>query len=72
MIFLLYFIFQCSSLLSKDGSKDEFVDYIKEEYEEIRNDYFATQREKKYLSLSECRKNKLKIDWEKFSPGKIS
>lgn len=58
----------CSSLLAKDTQRDDFLEYIHEEYEEIRADYFQSLKEKKYLSLAECRRNKLKINWNEYEP----
>ena len=70
---LLYALFssQCSSLLSVEvqGQKEEFLDYIKEEYEEIREDYFENLKEKKYLTLSESREKKFNIDWSNYKPS---
>lgn len=52
----------CSSLLSKEnGQREEFLDYVREEYEEIRADYYDTLKEKKYVSLTEARRNQLKV-----------
>jgi 5-methyltetrahydrofolate--homocysteine methyltransferase len=48
--------------------RDEFLEFIQEEYEEIRADYFENLKEKKYLSLNESREKKLKIDWTNFKP----
>ncbi len=51
------------------GQKEEFLDYIKEEYEEIREDYFENLKEKKYLTLQESREKKFKIDWSNYKPS---
>ncbi len=60
----------CSSLLSTEvkGQKEEFLEFVKEEYEEIRADYFENLKEKKYLSLAEARAKKYQIDWAAFQP----
>ncbi len=62
---------KCSALLSKDIRRDDFLEYTREEYDEIRQDYFDGLKDKKYLSLAEARKRKLKIDWASYEPGKI-
>jgi len=60
----------CSSLLSTEvlGQKEEFLDFVKEDYEDIRADYFENLKEKKYLSLADARAKKYQIDWTKFEP----
>lgn len=44
------------------------MEFIQEEYEEIRTDYYEGQKEKKYISLADCRRNKLKINWDQYEP----
>ena len=44
--------------------KAQFVTSIQEEYEKVRTNYAKKKGFKKYLSLAEARKNKLKIDWQ--------
>jgi 5-methyltetrahydrofolate--homocysteine methyltransferase len=51
-----------SSLLSKD-LKADFVANVKAEYTKFREDYANRQGDKAYLSISDARKNKYKIDW---------
>lgn len=52
----------CSSLLSKEkGQREEFLDFVQEEYDEIRSDYYDSIKEKKYVSLTEARQNQLKV-----------
>jgi len=62
------FLFKCSSLLTKDTQREEFLEYINEDYEDIRQDYYEGIKDKKYVSLSDARKNKLKIDWSDYEP----
>ncbi|MFV0289488.1 MAG: methionine synthase [Mangrovibacterium sp.] len=52
-----------ASLLANDA---EFVEKLKVEYAEIRQQHGA-KKEKKYLSLEEARTNKFKCDWNKIS-----
>ena len=56
-------------MLAKNTQTDEFLEYVVEEYEEIRQDYFENLKDKKYLTLSEARKRKLRIDWNNYNPG---
>jgi len=55
-----------SSLLSKD-QKDGFFKNIKSEYLKAREDHASRREDKEYLSYTEARANKLKIDWSNFS-----
>ena len=55
-------------MLGNDAQKEEFIEFINEDYEEIRADYFENLKDKKFLSLAECRKRKFNIDWEAFTP----
>ncbi|MCL4151142.1 UNVERIFIED_CONTAM: hypothetical protein GTU68_031732 [Idotea baltica] len=52
-----------SKLLSKD-KKTTYTNSVKEEYEIIRNRQNSNRNFKKYLSLADANKNKLKIDWK--------
>ena len=49
----------CKKLLGEN--KHEYIKSIKEEYEEVRNNY--NKYEKKMISLEEAREKRLKIDW---------
>lgn len=52
-----------SSLLSPQ-MHNSFIKEIRDEYKILRSDYSGIKKKIKYISLSEARKNKLKIDWE--------
>lgn len=52
-----------NKLLSKTDH-DAYVVDIEQQYENLRQKHFASVNEKKYVSLSEARKNKTKIDWQ--------
>jgi 5-methyltetrahydrofolate--homocysteine methyltransferase len=52
-----------SNLLGKD-TKDKYVQQIDEEYETLRDKYLGKQKKKNFVTLTEARENKLKIDWE--------
>jgi len=61
-----------NQLLSKN--KAAFVNNLNDEYEKLREDYKNSKFKKAYISLSEARSNKFKIDWQKASiikPSKI-
>jgi len=53
-----------SSLLSDDG-KAVFVKKIEDEYSGIRETYAKKKSAKDFISLTDARKNKYKIDWSK-------
>eukprot|EP00933_Yihiella_yeosuensis_P015819 TRINITY_DN13673_c0_g3_i1.p1 TRINITY_DN13673_c0_g3~~TRINITY_DN13673_c0_g3_i1.p1 ORF type:complete len:853 (+),score=268.64 TRINITY_DN13673_c0_g3_i1:250-2559(+) len=55
-----------SSLLS--GEKDNYLSDIKEEYTEIRDEYYATLIDKKWLTLEKAQKKKPTLDWSKIPP----
>jgi 5-methyltetrahydrofolate--homocysteine methyltransferase len=53
-----------SALVSKEeGTKENLVSQIREEYEKLRIDHAARQGAKNYIPLSEARQNKVVIDW---------
>jgi 5-methyltetrahydrofolate--homocysteine methyltransferase len=55
-----------SSLLGKE--KRSYLDDIKEEYDEIRTEYYATLIDKKWKTIEEARKKKPTIDFSKLPP----
>jgi len=55
-----------SSCLSED--KAGYLQDIKEEYQEIREEYYATLVDKKWNSLDKIKKMKPKLDWSKLPP----
>ncbi|XP_075261799.1 methionine synthase-like [Convolutriloba macropyga] len=57
----------CSNLLS-DKQREDFVEDIVEEYEEIRDEFYETLRDRKYLSISTARSKKPQIDWAEVPP----
>lgn len=57
----------CSALLDNQ-QKEEFLIDLNEEYEDIRKDYYDTLMDRKYLSLNEARRKKLRIDWTAYEP----
>ena len=58
-----------SSLLQAE-TKETYVKSIREEYDKLREGYLNRSRDKNYLSIEDARKNKLQLDWDKFTPVK--
>jgi 5-methyltetrahydrofolate--homocysteine methyltransferase len=56
-----------SSLLS--GDKEEFVTDIMEEYDEMREDYYAGLEDRYFLTFEQAKENKLKIDFDTTPPA---
>jgi len=52
----------CSSLLD-EKARDNYLEDILEEYEEVREDHYENLREKKYFPLEKCRTLQTKINW---------
>ncbi|KAK2501751.1 hypothetical protein MC885_001713 [Smutsia gigantea] len=52
----------CSQLLD-ENLKDDYFEEIVEEYEGIRQDHYESLKERRYLTLSQARKNGFRIDW---------
>ncbi|KAM4041514.1 methionine synthase [Anomaloglossus baeobatrachus] len=52
----------CSQLLD-ENAKEEFVEEIAEEYEDIRQDHYDSLKERRYLSLQQAREKGFHIDW---------
>jgi len=61
-----------ASELINPKTRSDFQAKMKLEYNTMRKDHENRQQEKNYISLSEARKNKVKIDWDKFEPSKPS
>ena len=61
-----------TKLLSDD--RDNFVKDIRSKYEEVRDKFLKRKVEKNFISISEARKNKYVIEWEKediYKPNSI-
>ncbi|CAM1297354.1 MTR (predicted) [Pycnogonum litorale] len=52
----------CSSLLNEVNSVEYTLD-IEEEYEDIREEYFESLSERKFLAIDKARERKLQINW---------
>ena len=56
------------------GDRDKFVEDISSKYEEVRDKFLKRKVEKNFISISEARKNKFFIEWEKeviYKPNSI-
>jgi 5-methyltetrahydrofolate--homocysteine methyltransferase len=53
-----------NSLLDPNN-RSEYIADIKTEYEEVRKEYFESQQEKSFVSLTKARNKKFKADWHK-------
>lgn len=56
------------SLLNND--KETYAKNIREDYEAFRETFLNRSRDKNFLTIEQARKNKLKLDWENYSPMK--
>ena len=59
-----------ASELINPKTRANFQAKMKLEYTKMRKDHENRQQEKNYIKLPEARKNKVKIDWDKFVPYK--
>lgn len=58
-----------NSLIDKN-LKDDFIQDIKEEYEDVRKEFYASRKEKKLYPLEKARKEMFKINWNDYKPIK--
>ena len=59
-----------ASELINPKTRGDFQTKMKLEYTNMRKDHENRQQLKNYISLAEARKNKVKVDWDKFEPHK--
>ncbi|RME58546.1 MAG: methionine synthase, partial [Candidatus Dadabacteria bacterium] len=59
-----------SALLEEADEGEKFIQKVKKEYEEIREEFKKREREKEYCTLEEARQNRFKIDWSSYTPPK--
>eukprot|EP00359_Climacostomum_virens_P007798 CAMPEP_0204906972 /NCGR_PEP_ID=MMETSP1397-20131031/6248_1 /ASSEMBLY_ACC=CAM_ASM_000891 /TAXON_ID=49980 /ORGANISM="Climacostomum Climacostomum virens, Strain Stock W-24" /LENGTH=1188 /DNA_ID=CAMNT_0052075979 /DNA_START=1890 /DNA_END=5456 /DNA_ORIENTATION=- len=52
--------------LLDNSLKDSYWEEVKEEYDDLRSDYYQSQADKKFRTLEEARANALKIDWTRY------
>ena len=60
-----------SNLLSKTA-RDDFTRHVREEYEEIARNHAGHRASGRRFTLQQARANKLKTDWESYTPPKPS
>ncbi len=51
-------------------SKQTYSQTLRLEYDELREGYLNRSRDKNFLNIEQARANKLKLDWDKFTPVK--
>lgn len=59
-----------ASNLLQTETKVEYAKTVRAEYDKLRDGYLNRSRDKNYLSVEDARKNKLKLDWDNFTPVK--
>lgn len=57
------------SLLSKE-QKPGFLSKLKKEYIKLKEDFASKKSAKQYLTFAQAQQNKVKIDWDNFTPVK--
>jgi 5-methyltetrahydrofolate--homocysteine methyltransferase len=50
------------------NTKKEYSKSLREEYDKLREGYLNRSRDKDFLSIEDARRNKLKLDWDAFTP----
>lgn len=56
--------------LLQPETKQTYAKNVREEYNVLREGYLSRSRDKNYLTIEAARKNKLKLDWDNFTPVK--
>ena len=51
-------------------TKLEYNKALRAEYDELREGYLSRSRDKNFLTIEQARANKLKLDWDNFTPKK--
>ena len=52
------------------NTKLEYAKALRSEYDELREGYLNRSRDKNFLTIEQARANKLKLDWNNFTPKK--
>jgi 5-methyltetrahydrofolate--homocysteine methyltransferase len=50
------------------NTKTEYSKSLRDEYDKLREGYLNRSRDKDFLSIEDARRNKLKLDWDEFTP----
>ena len=56
--------------LVNTNTKIEYAKALRSEYDELREGYLNRSRDKNFLTIEQARANKLKLDWDNFTPKK--
>lgn len=56
--------------LINQNVKSDYAKAIRSEYDELREGFLNRSRDKNFLTLAEARANKLRLDWDQFTPQK--
>jgi 5-methyltetrahydrofolate--homocysteine methyltransferase len=56
--------------LINQTSNKEYAKALRAEYDELREGYLSRSRDKNFLTIEQARANKLKLDWDNFTPTK--
>ena len=56
--------------LLNSATKGDYTKTIRAEYDALREGYLNRSRDKDFLSIEDARRNKLKLDWDTFTPFK--
>ena len=56
--------------LLNEETKLKYTSEIRSEYDELREGYLNRSRDKNFLTIDQARANKLKLDWDTFTPVK--
>ena len=59
-----------ASNLLQNETKESYTTAIRAEYDQLREGYLSRSRDKNFLSIEDARKNKLQLDWDRFTPQK--
>ncbi|XP_031566695.1 methionine synthase-like [Actinia tenebrosa] len=59
----------CSALMD-ETAREDFIDEVNEEYEEIREEHYDSLKDRRYLSLDKARDKQLVVDLVDFKPVK--
>lgn len=48
-------------------NREEYIEEIADEYDDIREDHYENLKERKYLSLEMARERRIKLDWKNYT-----
>ena len=56
--------------LLNTATRTGYAKELRSEYDKLREGYLNRSRDKEFLSIADARSNKLKLDWDNFTPTK--